>query len=79
MFCPYCQRAVIQFEKAGDSDHRWCFIHLAEKKKIVGTPEEMRDAYYAMCEAHLPPKAKKHKIKLTPEQRNATVPCPLYW
>jgi hypothetical protein len=81
MFCPYCQHAVTRHSKIGnDDDHRWCFIHLLEHKLIAGTtPEEMHDAFYALCTAHVPPKAKPRKVKLTPEQRNATVPGPMYW
>jgi hypothetical protein len=81
MFCPYCQHAITRHEKlANDDDHRWCFIHLHERKRIGGdTPEEMRDSFYAMCEAHVPPKAKPRKLKISLEQRKATVPGPLTW
>ena len=81
MFCPYCQHPVTRHEKTGDdAKHRWCFIHLYEAKMIPtdGTPTECHAAFYALCAAHVPPKAKPRKVKISPEQRKATVPGPYY-
>ena len=81
MFCPYCQHAVLPSESSisGD-DHRWCFIHLHSRGFIKGsTPEENRDSWVAICSAHVSPKAKPRKVKISPEQRKATVPGSYYW
>lgn len=79
MFCPYCQHAVLPSDTSisGD-DHRMCFVHLYTKGFIKGdTPEENRESWIAVCTAHVPPKAKVRKVKLTHAQRTTTVPGPL--
>jgi len=76
MFCPYCQHAVLPSDTtiSGD-DHRMCFVHLYTKGLIKGnTPAENRDSWIALCSAHVPPKAKVRRVKLTPAQRTTTVP-----
>jgi len=81
MYCPYCQHAVLPSDTtiSGD-DHRWCFVHLMTAGRIGGTtPAENRDSWIALCSAHVPPKAKVRKLKITPAQRKATVPGPYYW
>jgi hypothetical protein len=81
MFCPYCQHAVLPSDTniSGD-DHRWCFVRMATKGLIKGeTPAEKRDSWIAICSAHVPPKAKVRRVKLTHAQRIATVPGPYYW
>jgi hypothetical protein len=48
------------------------------KGMIKGSnPEENRDSWIAICTAHVPPKAKVRRVKLSPEQRSTTVPGPL--
>ena len=78
MFCPYCQRSVTRDD---DAEHKWCFVRLHERKliKTDGTPTEAHDSFYALCAAHVPPKAKRRKIKINPEQQKATRPGPYYW
>ena len=79
MFCPYCQHAVLPCDTSiSGPDHRWCFIHLFSKGYITGsTPEENRASWIAICTAHVPPKAKPRKVKISPEQRTTTHPGPL--
>lgn len=81
MSCLWCQRPVIFYENLRDTDdHRWCFIHLAEKGLIKGvTPEEARDSYYSICAANIPVKVKPRKLKISREQRTTTVPASLCW
>lgn len=79
MFCPYCQLAVLPSEStiSGD-DHRWCFVHLVTQGIVTGTtPAENHASWIAVCTAHVPPKAKVRRVKLTHAQRTATVPGPL--
>lgn len=76
MFCPYCQHAVLPSDTtiSGD-DHRMCFVHLYTKGLIKGdTPAENKASWIALCSAHVPPKAKVRRVKLTPAQRTSTVP-----
>ncbi len=79
MFCPYCQKAVeLSTTSISGPDHRWCFVHMMSKGMIKGNnPTENRDSWIAICTAHVPPKAKVRKVKLSPEQRTTTVSGPL--
>ena len=81
MFCPYCQNPVVFHEHLRDTDdHRWCFVHLAEKGLIQGnTPEEARDSFYALSRANIPRKVKARKLNISQEQRKTTVPGSYYW
>jgi hypothetical protein len=80
MSCPYCQHPVVFHEHLRDTDdHRWCFIHLAERGLIKGiTPEEARDSFYALSAANIHRKVKPRKVNISREQRRTTVPGSLY-